>query len=76
MWWSFHEAEVREQQGDERTAKEALGEIVARHSTDEHEYRRIYGCISSVIGAANSQAEHDGRTKAAELHARFRSGLP
>lgn len=73
VWWSFHEADVREQQEDERTAKEVLGEIVARHSTDEHEYKRIYGCVSSVIGAANSQAEHDGRTKAAELHARFRS---
>jgi len=54
-----------------RTAKEALGEIVSRHSKGETEYKRIYGCISSVIGAANSQAENDATPE--ELHARFRS---
>ncbi|HSZ70882.1 MAG TPA: hypothetical protein VK756_11035 [Solirubrobacteraceae bacterium] len=50
-----------------------MDEIVARHSGDERDRKRIYGCISSVIGAANSQAGQDGLTKAAVLHARFRS---
>jgi Zn-dependent peptidase ImmA (M78 family) len=73
IWWSFHEAEVRDRAEDARSAKEDLTEVVSRHSRDEQERKSIYGRISSVIGAANSQAEHDGRTGAAELHARFRS---
>jgi hypothetical protein len=73
VWWSFHQAAVSAEIDQPGTSREALAAIVRRHVSDDSEYQRIYGCISSVIGAANSQAGHDGRTKPEELHARFRS---
>lgn len=73
VWWSFHEAPVSEQSQDPRTTKEVLADLVARHVPEERERQRIYGSISSVIGAANSMAQHDGRTREEQLHARFRS---
>jgi hypothetical protein len=36
-----------------------LAEIVTRHTSDQQHYRRVYGSISRVIGAANSMAAHD-----------------
>jgi hypothetical protein len=73
VWWGFHEAAISHAGTYERTAKEMLADIVSRHVETEAEHRRIYGSISSVIGAANSMAKREGLASAPQLHARFRS---
>jgi Zn-dependent peptidase ImmA (M78 family) len=74
VWWSFHEAPVAPLGDPARTSKDELRDVVQRHvGADEEAERRIYGSISSVIGAANSMAGHVGHTSAEQLHARFRS---
>lgn len=73
IWWNFHEAPVTTGVDASRNSKDVLAEIVARHAGDERERKRTYGTISSVIGAANSEAGREGRTSPEALHARFRS---